>query len=153
MIILYITFILTLYLMPESMPCELQNLNKLAYFLQTNVYCRDLNLDEERLICKVDDKADWTSMTCSMMSSRQPCELPVGFDSCPDGSYNMTCLPIEGVSGVYYRCGCHVVIEEGATSTGEWTEWQESTNGELYQRKFYEGDVYTCITEIYRKLR
>ena len=40
------------------MPCQLQNLNKLAYFLQTDVHCRDLNLDEERLICKVDNKDD-----------------------------------------------------------------------------------------------
>ena len=79
------------------MPCKLQTLNKLAYFLQTDVHCRDLNLNEERLICKVYNKDDWTSMMSFMMSSRQFCELPVGYDSCQNGSYNMTCYSYHAI--------------------------------------------------------
>ena len=152
---------LIIWLISESTPCQLQNLNKLASFLQSNVSCRDLNFDKERLICKVDNPEDWISMmsftmsstTGSTMSSRhQSCELPKGFGACPDGSYNMTCLPLEGESGVYYRCGCHAVLEEGATSAGEWTEWNlGSGEGHQRKRKFYEGDVFTCITEMRSK--
>ena len=133
---------LIIWLISESTPCQLQNLNKLASFLQSNVSCGDLNFDKKRLICKVDNPEDWISMmsstmsftTRSTMSSRhQSCELPKGLGAC---SYNMTCLPLEGESGVYYRCGCHAVLEEGATSTGELTELNLGS-GKGYKKKCF----------------
>ena len=137
-------FTIVLCLIHESKPCQPQNLNKLAAFLKTNVTCKTLNLDKERLICDVDDQEGWKYMVCS---GHQTCELPEGFDTCSDGSSNMTCLPLEGGSGVYYRCGCHAVLDEGFPSAGEWSEWQMISDG-LSQRKYYQDSVFTCITEI-----
>ena len=131
-------------LITKSLPCQVQNRNKFASVLQTNVYCKDLSLNKEQLICDVDDEEGWKFM---VNFGHHSCELPEGFGLCTDGSYNITCLPLDGESGVYYRCGCHVVLEEGATSSGEWSEWLKG-NGEIYQRTFYEGNVSTCITKV-----
>ena len=142
--ICFLGIFLITYLIPDPIPCQVQNLNRLALFFRTNVHCRDLNLDKERFICEVEGHKDWTFMMCS---GNQDCKLSDGLDPCRDGSYNMTCLPLEGESEVYYRCGCHAVLEEGSPSTGEWTEWKV-IRGEPKQRKFYEGHEFTCITEI-----
>ena len=123
--------------------CHVENLSHLASMVKTNALCRHVNLAVDHVSCEVESEDDLTFLMCS---ARGDCEGHSRFRPCADASYNMTCVSLEGSVGLYYECGCHAVIQGGA-SPGEWTGWQLSNDG-VYRRQLYEAGVYMCALDI-----
>ena len=140
----YYKLVLTMWLTAVfylGLSCPVKNLPGWAFLLRSDVLCKDLDLVKEHLICEITSENEMKRLMCSGYDT---CELVP--DPCPDGSYRITCLPIEGLSGLYYRCGCHVAQVEDATLNGTWTDWQQ-IGGNLYERRLYADTEFTCIAE------
>ena len=125
---------------------ELQHLFRHLILHEDYPRCHSVDFANEMLVCEIWDATDKDALrpTCGAgLQSRHH------FNTCPDGSGNQTCVPIDG--GLAYTCACHSLRKYTTCVTsyrwdGEWREIEGTQQG-LY-RQFCDPNTLSCpITE------